>query len=89
VGSDPDAVELQSADDLPPKNPRKFCRETHLPRLKPGVQLECRWLPHGEVEVIVDGCLWAKLKDGAKPAWSVGAATPGPCALPLDPEPKA
>jgi len=83
VGEDPDEVEVRGSSDLPPQNPRAFCSARRLPRLTREMAIRCSWFSGGVVRVFVDGRLWAELRVGCKPGWSVGAAQANQVARPL------
>ena len=82
VVESPDEVEWDPAA-MPFLNPRKFCREDSVQRMREESLVDCKWFNRG-VEVSIDGVLMARLEIGAKPGWSKLAACPGPLANPLE-----
>jgi hypothetical protein len=68
---------------MPFLNPKKFCREDKVPRMREESLVDCKWSSRG-VEVTIDGVLMARLEVGAKPGWSKLAACSGPLANPLE-----
>jgi len=82
VAETPHAVDWQDQAGMPFLNPREFCKDEQVPRLREDAKVNCKWLERG-VEVSIDDVLVARLKHGSKPGWSKLAARPGPLANPL------
>jgi hypothetical protein len=69
------------ANDPPFPNSRAFGRDDiEVPRVRSdGANVEVRAV-QGQIDVMVDGALAARLARGATPGWSVMASADGPCA---------
>ncbi len=83
VGGDPQTVDFKRRDEMPFRNPARFCASPSLPRLGATTELRCEWDARGVV-LSVDGVPWARLDAGSKPGWSRGAAVAGPLAKPME-----
>lgn len=83
VGDAPSAVDWRDQNQMPFRNPAKYCSQERLPRLRGDSVVDCLWSGDG-VALSVNGVVWARLRMGAKPGWSRAAAVDGPLARCLE-----
>lgn len=83
IGDAPTQVDWQDRAQMPFPNPSRFCRDVPYSRLSSQSDVKCV-MHSSQVDVIVDGELFARLKPGARPGWSKLASRRGPLALPLE-----
>jgi hypothetical protein len=82
VAPAPETVNWRDRAAMPFLNPRKYCTEEVVPKLRHDSVVNCQWSNEG-VRVTIDGLRMARLAHGAKPGWSRLASSPGPLARPL------